>query len=157
MAMKKLIKPQKGALTNDVNHYKIPFTDFKLSISQYINSSWQTSWDAAVYNKLHSIKPVLGEWRPAYRSTRREEVVIARCRIGHTRLTHSYLLNKEEPVECIPCAEPFTVEHFLLNCIDFAFTRQKYYSATSMKTLFESTNMSQIIDFLKEINLYHKL
>ena len=30
------------------------------------------------------------EWRPASRKSRREQVVISRLRIGHTRLTHSF-------------------------------------------------------------------
>ena len=49
-------------------------------------------WDTAVDNKLHSIKPILSEWRPAYRMDRKEEVVLTRLRIGHSYATHSFLL-----------------------------------------------------------------
>ena len=119
--------------------------------------SWQTSWDADVYNKLHSIKPVLGEWLPGYRATRREEVVIARCRIGHTRLTHTFVLDREDPPECIPCAAPFTVQHILLDCVDTAPTRERYFHASNLKSLFDTVNVSAIINFLKETNVFHKL
>ena len=36
------------------------------------------SWNAAVFNKLHFIKPSLGEWQPNYRIDRKEEVTLAR-------------------------------------------------------------------------------
>ena len=47
------------------------------------------SWNAAVFNKLHSIMPSLGEWQQNYRIDRKGEVTLARLRIGHTLLhTH---------------------------------------------------------------------
>ena len=48
-----------------------------------------------MFNKLHSIKPSLGEWQPNYRIDRKEEVILARLRIGHTFITHSFLLKVE--------------------------------------------------------------
>ena len=51
-----------------------------------------------MFNKLHAIKPNIGNDSSAIRNLRREEVVITRLRIGHTRITHSYLLNHEEGV-----------------------------------------------------------
>ena len=41
----------------------VPNTDFKHHINQYIISTWQDDWNGAVANKLHSIKPVLGDWQ----------------------------------------------------------------------------------------------
>ena len=41
----------------------IPYTDFKLLIRQYIFSTWQDDWNGAVANRLHSVKPVLGDWQ----------------------------------------------------------------------------------------------
>ena len=54
----------------------VPYTDFKYLISQYIFSTWQDDWNGAVINKLHSVKPVLGEWQSSYRRCRRDEVVL---------------------------------------------------------------------------------
>ena len=61
---------------------------FKGLINKSLKSAWQSTWDAAVTNKLHSVKPVLGEWLLSFRINRREKVVLARCGIGHTRYTH---------------------------------------------------------------------
>ena len=46
----------KSALTLNISDLKIPFTDFKPSINTFVHNKWQMSWDAAVFNKLHSIK-----------------------------------------------------------------------------------------------------
>ena len=102
----------KSALTLNVSDIKIPVTDFKHCINTFLNNKWQMSWNAAVLNELHSIKPSLGEWQPSYRIDRKEEVTLARLRIGHTFFTHSFLLKGGDWPLCIPCQEPFLVKHF---------------------------------------------
>ena len=89
-ATKKPTLLQKSALTLNISDLKIPFTDFKPSINTFVHNKWQMSWNAAVFNKLHSIKPSLGEWHPNYRIDRKEEVTLARLRIGHPFITHSF-------------------------------------------------------------------
>ena len=84
----------KASLGLEISNFKLPCTDFKPFINRYILSKWQLSWDRATFSKLHEIKPVLGK-NTIYRSLRRE-VVLTRLRIGHTRLTHSYLLKRED-------------------------------------------------------------
>jgi hypothetical protein len=65
----------------------------------------------------------------SYRQNRKEQVVLTRCRIGHSRLTHSYLLNNEERPECIPCNANFSLKHVLIDCVDVADVRQTFYNA----------------------------
>jgi hypothetical protein len=145
------------ALSLEPSDFKTPYTDFKRSIKHCLRQKWQASWNDAVNNKLHAIKPTLGEWTPSYRAVRREEVFDARIRIGHTYLTHSYILKEEDPPECISCNEPFTVKHFMLECFDLQPTRNQYYNVQDMRELFDTVSISYIIDFLKEVNIYHKL
>ena len=76
--------------------YKIPFSNFKPSINKYILEEWQTSWNNSIGNKHLDIKPTIGEYQSVVRNIRREEVVLARLRLGHTRVTNSYLLQGEE-------------------------------------------------------------
>ena len=82
----------KSALDLPCAKVGVPYTDFKQLISQYICSTWQDDWNGAVINKLHSVKPVLGDWQSSYRRCRKDEVVLCRARTGHTHLTHSYNL-----------------------------------------------------------------
>ena len=147
----------KSSLEMQPSIIKLPYTDFKPLVNSYVHNKWQSSWNNAVNNKLHALKPVIGESTRAYRSVRREEVVLARCRIGHTRVTHSFLLCREDPPECVACQEPYTVKHILIDCIDLTLIRQRHFQADSMDQLFNTVCYDNIISFLKEINLYHKL
>jgi len=63
----------------------------------------------------------------------------------------------EDPPECVSCNEPFTVKHFMTECSDLRPTRDKYYNVHDMKELFDTTHITSILDFLKEVNLYFKL
>ena len=45
--------------------------------------------------------PLVGNTLCYYGQNRKEQVVLTRCRIGHGRITNSYLLNNEERPECI--------------------------------------------------------
>ena len=77
----------KSALLLTPSNFKLPYTDFKPIINKYLLNKWQSVWDTAVDNKLHSIKPILSEWRPAYRMDRKEKVVLTKLRIGHSYAT----------------------------------------------------------------------
>ena len=59
-------KAAKDALSLDVLPFKVPFTDFKPLINNFIKNVWQQSWSdpANQNNKLFAIKPSLGEWLP---------------------------------------------------------------------------------------------
>ena len=59
--------------TLNISNLKIPFTDFKLCINTFLHNQWKMSWNSAVLDILHSIKPSLGEWQPTYRIDRKEE------------------------------------------------------------------------------------
>ena len=87
-------KQAKSSLSLEPTSFKIPFSNFKPSINKYILEEWQTSWNNSIGNKLLDIKPTIGEYQSVVRNIRREEVVLARLRLGHTRVTHSYLLQE---------------------------------------------------------------
>ena len=150
-------KAAKSALNEDILPLKVPHTDYRCLINSYIKSSWQQSWNDDTYNKLRVVKPVLGELHPTVGVTRHEEVVITRLRIGHTRLTHSYLLNREAAPECVPCFADLTVAHLILHCVDVAPIRDKYFKVTTMKDLFDKVPVTTIFNFLREVNLFSKV
>ena len=118
---------------------------------------WQTSWNSSIGNKLHEIKPTIGEHQSVVRNLRKEEVVLARLRLGHTRVTHSYLLLGEEHPQCVGCDAPFTVRHFLLECGDFAQVRNNCFHVANMKELFQDIHIDSIMTFLRQINLFNKI
>ena len=147
----------KESLKLNMSTFEVPFNNFKPFINTYILSEWQKSWDTAIFNKLHAIKPVIRNNLSVVRNIRREDVVITRLRIGHTRFTHSYLLNREEQPFCIVCNQYITVKHILTDCIDFSEDRNKYFQVTDLKQLFQDVSVDSILSFLKDINLFNKL
>ena len=66
--------------------------DFKHCFSQYFFSTWQDDRTGVVANKLYFVKPLLGDRQSSYRRYRKDDVVLCCTRIGHTNLTHSYIL-----------------------------------------------------------------
>ena len=113
--------------------FKIPFNNFKAFINKYIFNKWQTSWNKAEFNKLKEIEPMVNRHGSFPKLSRREEIVLARLRIGHTRLTHSYLFNRDQQPYCIGCDTPFTVKHFLLHCADFDRERRSLFQDRQLK------------------------
>ena len=82
---------------------------------------------------------------------------ITRCGLGHTRITHSYILKNEQAPFCIPCNELFTVKYFLITCAEFEYIRTKYFNVKHIKELFKDIPTKKILDFLKEIGLFNKI
>ena len=105
---------------------------------------------------IYDINPVLGK-NSIYRSFRREEVVLTRLRIGHTRLAHSYLLKRGDQPFCISCNETFTMKHFLIDCIEFSHVRRQFFQTNDLRYLFENVPADNILVFLKKINLFNKV
>ena len=105
----------------------VPYNDFKHLISQYIFSTWHDDWNGAVMNNLHSVKPVLGDWQSSYRRCRKDEGVLCSVRIGHTHLTHLYILKKDPPALCEHCQCIRTVRYILVECNHFARERKDIF------------------------------
>lgn len=110
-----------------VSKIKLPLKDGLRAICRTLNNNWQCQWNMNNNNKLHIIKPVLGEWKTCYHQERFTEVILARLRIGHTHLTHNYLLTKEAQPLCDKCQEPLTVLHILITCPNIERQRQKHF------------------------------
>ena len=147
----------KSALSLSIADIKIPYTDLKQRINSHLVNKWQIEWNNVPFNKLQPIKKTLGETKFKDIVKRRDELVLHRVRVGHTYLTHRFLLKGEDQPECIPCQSPLTVEHILLHCIDFSLIRQKYFNVTTLNELFHSISPFMIVNFLKEIGLYSKI
>ena len=140
-------------------HYsmKLPACELIPRVSKFCHEEWQDIWNSAASNKLHAIYPVVGTSCHNKFTSRREAVIINRLKIGHSRLTHSYLLAGEDQPICAACDAPLTVKHILLDCPALRDIRQKYFTASSLKDIFESVDNQNIIDFIKNAHFYHQL
>ena len=94
----------KAGLSRRVTNVPIPYGDFKKHINVLLKRKWQSQWDEAVNNQLLEIHPQYLQYLPGgSRIIRHEENVLTRIRIGHTHLTHCFLLKGEDPPQCIAC------------------------------------------------------
>ena len=141
---------------NEILQLKIPFTDLKPHVNLLVRDHWQALWDAETENKLHSIQPQVDPPLQSSGLDRREEVVLARARIGHTHLTHSCLLKGEPRPECVSCQCPLTVKHILIECADFGNVRPQFFNVASLEDLFNNVPSRMVLLFLKAINLFYR-
>ena len=114
---------------------KTPYNDLKPKIQQIVTKKWQQLWDENSHNKLFQIQPILKERKVDPNNTRREETTLTRLRIGHTRLTHTFILKEEPPPKC-PCGNQYSIKHILIECTNLNHIRKKFYKMNSMKELF---------------------
>ena len=147
----------KAALDSPVSDPTVPALDWLPIATQYVKTQRKIQWDNIQTNKLKEIIPDLSEYHQLQCDTRRDEVVMTRLRIGHSRLTHSFLMKGEPPPECIGCNTAFTIKHILLDCVDFADVRKLFYNVQDMNKLFKTVSKEKILGFIREIGLYHKI
>ena len=124
---------------------------------KYILKRWQDSWDQQIHNKLHEIHSLVDKTPCSCGYNRKEQVVLNRCRIGHGRLTHRYLLNNDERPECIPCNSNFSLRHVLIDCVDVAAVRQTFYYVNNLYDLFTNVAGDTILKLKKKKIIYKNI
>ena len=77
------------------------------------------------YNKLHSIYPTVDTVKHSKNMSRYDSVLLNRLRIGHSHLTHSYLLYGDGSPACQSCGIPLTVKHILVECSNLRDIRDR--------------------------------
>ena len=94
-------------------------------VRTHIRDLFNRIWTAYNPNStLRSIKDCVGSWMSSQRRNRREEIVLCRLRLGHTRYTHSYLMDRTPRPDCEQCRCPLTTQHILTECPIYAYERQ---------------------------------
>jgi len=101
----------KAALSLYVTPMKLPASEFFSRVNKLISEEWQQIWDNCAGNKLRCIRPTVGTYLRNTSFCRRDVLIINRLRIGHTRLTHSYLLAGGDQPECANCQCPYYQAH----------------------------------------------
>ena len=121
-------------MTPDKN-IKTPYTDLKAKFQQIVTKKWQKLWDENPHNKLFQIRPILKERKLDPNNSRREETTLTQLRIGHTRLTHSFILKGEPPTKC-PCGNQYPIKLILTECTKLNHTRKSFIRRTAWRNYF---------------------
>ncbi|MEE8152293.1 MAG: ribonuclease H family protein, partial [candidate division NC10 bacterium] len=149
-------KAAKDGLDKAVTQMSIPYTDYKMYITRLVRFKWQGEWAPKFDNKLNEVHPNIGKWNCGYQCSRKEQSVLSRIRIGHSHLTHCYLLKGEDAPECISCACQLTVKHILIECAEFDETREQYFNVNCLQDLFDKVQPHLILSFLRDIDLFNR-
>ncbi|XP_043201712.1 uncharacterized protein LOC122370306 [Amphibalanus amphitrite] len=140
------------------------YPDIGLSVRRLFNQCWQQ------YNSntnLKLIKDEVGSWSSCKRASRREEILLCRMRIGHTRFTHGHIIDRDPRPECNRCLCPQSVKHILVECPVYATHRQSIVQKClqldvplTLKTLLGDQHpdiTDEVFRFLRATNLFKKL
>ena len=153
----KVDQSAKESLDHDIDplargHY----ADLKPLINSYIQQLVQIKWDVFVHGRdLYLLKSILGPPKKFQHLTRAEEIVITRLRIGHTKATKSHILSRDPPATCHHCGQTLTIDHLLLECAALQEGRDEYYTADSLKTLFEKISETCIVEFVRQAGVLY--
>ena len=85
-------------------------------------------------NRLGSIKDTTRLWPSSLQKNRRTEIILARLRIGHIRLTHGFLMERGHLPYCQDCLVPLSVKHILAQCPRYGAERFRLYLTTENLT-----------------------
>ena len=147
----------KLALSLPVTRMKLPASGMYPRMTKLILDEWQEVWNCCAGNKLHAIRLTVGDYKQKTSLSRRDSALLCRLRIGHTRLTQSFLLSGDDLPECGTCQCPLTVKHILVECVDLSDVRNKHFVASSIKDVFNNVEAQKVVDFIKETRFYKQL
>ena len=102
----------------------VPSRDLYPVIRGALMAHWQSQWENTSENKLRELKPTVRSWPSSCCRDRRLEVALCRLRIGHTRLTHGFLMERQPPPYCMDCIVPLTVKHLIAECPNYIDERR---------------------------------
>ena len=157
-------KAARQAAAREPQFIFLHYTDWFQTIREKINLKWREKWDAS-RRDLHRIKPAPGKWI-RQKSNRKEEVVINRLRLGHTRLTHNHLFGDVAlPGELCPwCYDAImTVKHIVIECIGLSIERETIIrrnvrgELTLEKVIGERVPHDMVLRYLRELGIYSEI
>ena len=143
----------------------LPHRDHFPAIRDFVQREWQLEWDVHPPTKLHSIKPLVKPWPESRALDRRRGAILTRLRIGHTRLTHGFLMSGDECPTCAHCGAQLTVLHIFTGCHflrviarrHFNFIQWDWPPAEVLHAVLSPDsmhfNIDSIFNFLREVGL----
>ena len=145
-----------------ISRINIPHRDLKESIHSMVSKEWQYNWSLQLGNKLRAVRPSIHPWSYSCNPNRKADIILTRLRIGHSHLTHNFLLRSgidRVVPQCEVCHCEMTVSHILADCPSFNNERTLcFLNGKSLREILCNDDFNErIIKFLKKINLFNKL
>ena len=160
----------KAAAESDaaVNNHKVHYKDCYPVLREEVHREWERGWRDIESNKLRAIEENVDPWDSSQQRNRSHEVTLGRLRIGHTRLTHGWLLKGGQPPMCPNCDEQLTVRHVLVECHHNSCIRTRIYPQTvglngqdTLKHILGEEggtfDVAALMTFIAAVNLEHRI
>ncbi|KAF0773289.1 Uncharacterized protein FWK35_00016662 [Aphis craccivora] len=143
------------ASTSIVTINSITFSDAKNEINSHLYNKWHSLW-RKLNTKLNKIKNNINPWKNP-ELNRKEETILNRLRIGHTHLTHRYLMSKDEPPLCDSCSVLLTVNHIITECNKYNQYRNQFHISEQICQALGPNPQDEknLMLFLKKTELYN--
>jgi ribonuclease HI len=147
---------------SDIQDIPIPRSDFKALVKSKTKHRWKEKWEAIDSNKLREITDST-KLLPNVTSPNREwERALTRLRVGHSRLTHGYLMEGGNPPECDICILPLTIKHILTECNKYIPERMATFNRLnpSMEYILKECDTAyngKVHNFIRSMNILHNL
>ena len=82
--------------------------------------------------------------------TRREQRALCRIRIGHSRLTHAYKMDKhDEQPKCYECNCNLSIKHIMVDCPKYKQERENFLVGSTTEEILNNCDRA-IINFAQE-------
>lgn len=133
---------------------------FKSQFRLKQNASWvvTSKWYQQINKDRTNIIKILTV-NQSIKLSRRDQIVITRLRLGHTRITHNHIIDKNIANQCSFCnSRDNNLEHILIKCNFFQNQRKSIFPKNNIvETLnnLSSENIELILKYLKVCNLYN--
>ena len=112
------------------------YDDYKFLVKDLINRQWQLLWSGTSC-RLKSFKPILGDWKRAYRDNRVEEKILSRLRTGSCYFLFQHNINTDDrdKERCNTCNTDMSIKHLLVTCPDLQQARRRISSHLNINNL----------------------
>ena len=143
---------------------ELPYRDWYPLIREGVKDLWAAQWQRVDHNKLRQLKDTIVPWQPL--NNRKQSIILTRLRIGHTKLTHQYLMEQQHQPYCEDCIVYLTVKHLLAECPSHSDLRLQLYPESqnlspedTMRLMLaerqeEYFNPDRILRYLRELGAY---
>nr|CAI5839633.1 unnamed protein product [Callosobruchus analis] len=140
-----------GATSENESSIPVRLEDAKIAIRQQIKNLWQSEWDHEQC-QLRLIKPSVNTWEYP-KMNRREQAAITRLRIGHSRITSSYILAGQQRPQCEHCGCPLDIKHIIVDCTKYTTIRVQINLPNNFMQCLNEVNISKTLLYLKRTKL----
>ncbi|XP_043252544.1 uncharacterized protein LOC122397459 [Colletes gigas] len=131
--------------------------DLIKDIRNKLKCQWESEWRNTAPPHIKNIDDAFFTENTATILTRKEQTAITRIRIGHSKISHSYILSKEPIPICEHCNTTITTDHLILDCQKYNILRRKHKLEPQLKENLTNRKLHNLLGFIKEAKLIDKI